>query len=405
MSGLDFQPTAPYHAAFFYPWNKNPSTDGQWAHWEGNGHSPPANWDANYLPDPNPSVFDPASELYSSNDDAIKNWQFQKMAEANIEVAISSWWGINDPTDIAFLNIIKNVMNDPSNPYPNLRWALYYEKESKGDPSVSEIVADLNHIQNSYGNEPGMLKIGGKPVVFVYRAAIDGQGMANRWEQVRNQTNFYINLQVYPGFQGDSNKADSWHQYNPTLRGESHAPYSTFISPGFWKVGESPILERNLDVFKAAISLMVNNSTTWKLIKTWNEWHEGTTIEPGDQVIQTFSGNAVLDTNGKPYKNEYVKVLGDILPALENRTGSLLPTILGDLNNDGKVNIFDASIMTSKWGTSDSQADINGDGVVNGFDLSILLNQWKDVSAISDINGDGITNGFDLSILLANWGS
>lgn len=50
--------------------------------------------------------------------------------------------------------------------------------------------------------------------------------------------------------------------------------------------------------------------------------------------------------------------------------------ILGDINNDGKVNIFDASIMTAKWGTNDLTADINKDGIVNIFDASILTANW-----------------------------
>ncbi len=48
----------------------------------------------------------------------------------------------------------------------------------------------------------------------------------------------------------------------------------------------------------------------------------------------------------------------------------------GDLNNDGFVNIFDLSILLSRWRTADAVADINGDGEVNIFDLSILLSNW-----------------------------
>ena len=46
-----------------------------------------------------------------------------------------------------------------------------------------------------------------------------------------------------------------------------------------------------------------------------------------------------------------------------------------DLNGDGKVNIFDLSILLRNWGRS-GQGDLNGDGKVNIFDLSILLRGW-----------------------------
>jgi hypothetical protein len=51
-------------------------------------------------------------------------------------------------------------------------------------------------------------------------------------------------------------------------------------------------------------------------------------------------------------------------------------TKVGDLNNDGSVNIFDLSILLSKYNTSDATADINNDGIVNVFDLSILLSHY-----------------------------
>jgi hypothetical protein len=50
--------------------------------------------------------------------------------------------------------------------------------------------------------------------------------------------------------------------------------------------------------------------------------------------------------------------------------------LVGDLNNDGTVNVFDLSILLSDWGTNNATADINKDGTVNIFDLSILLSNW-----------------------------
>jgi hypothetical protein len=47
-----------------------------------------------------------------------------------------------------------------------------------------------------------------------------------------------------------------------------------------------------------------------------------------------------------------------------------------DINNDNKVDVFDLSILLSKWNTNDSLSDLNKDGSVNVFDLSILLSKW-----------------------------
>jgi polysaccharide biosynthesis protein PslG len=49
---------------------------------------------------------------------------------------------------------------------------------------------------------------------------------------------------------------------------------------------------------------------------------------------------------------------------------------VGDINRDNVIDIFDLSILLSKWGTTDSNSDLNKNGVVDVFDLSILLSAW-----------------------------
>lgn len=62
------------------------------------------------------------------------------------------------------------------------------------------------------------------------------------------------------------------------------------------------------------------------------------------------------------------------LGALEYGSGST--NKLGDINQDGSVNIFDLSILLSNYSTTAANCDLNNDGVVNIFDLSILLSHY-----------------------------
>lgn len=49
--------------------------------------------------------------------------------------------------------------------------------------------------------------------------------------------------------------------------------------------------------------------------------------------------------------------------------------------------------------------DLNQDGRIDGADLTILLAEWgSESSAFADVNADGVVDGADLTILLANWG-
>ena len=65
--------------------------------------------------------------------------------------------------------------------------------------------------------------------------------------------------------------------------------------------------------------------------------------------------------------------------------------IVGDLNNDGVVNVFDLSILLSHWGTNDATSDINHDGTVNIFDLSSLLSHWGQSSTPTPTSTPSVT--------------
>jgi len=225
------------------------------------------------------------------------------MAEARVEVAISSGWERGHKTDTAFRYITTDVMERGDNPYPNLRWAIYYELESQGDPTVDQLTSDLEYIRAQYTDRSAYLKINGGPVEFVYAEGPDTSGMAERWAEARRRSGFYTVLKVYPGYRNDPNELDSWHQYAPANRIDRQNPYSWAVSPGFWLDGEGVRLSRDLGAFREAVSAMLAADVQWKLIETWNEWGEGTAVEPGEQVIQAKFGQARLDPNGEPFKN------------------------------------------------------------------------------------------------------
>jgi hypothetical protein len=323
-----FQPAAPYYGTFYYGWFKNPAVDGSWGTWNGDANQPPNTWFSHYLPDPNPAAFDPARELYSARDPAAIYWQLQKMAEARIEFAAASWWGPGKVTDNNFALLIRDVMNRADNPYPNLRWTLYYEEESTGDPTVEKIVSDLNYIADNYATQRSYFRIGGKPVIFVYATSGDKEGMVQRWVAARNQakTPFFVVLKIYSGYRGASPQPDGWHQYGPSSRLHQHAPYSAAVSPGFWHDGDAaPTLARDLAAFRSAAQQMVGANTAFKLVTTWNEWGEGTGVEPAEQVrYNAATGREEPNPNGAPFRNAYVDALRDILPPLEAGTGAPL---------------------------------------------------------------------------------
>jgi hypothetical protein len=49
---------------------------------------------------------------------------------------------------------------------------------------------------------------------------------------------------------------------------------------------------------------------------------------------------------------------------------------IGDINNDGKVNIFDFNIFVGDYPSKNIRSDVNKDGVVNIFDFNQLLSNF-----------------------------
>lgn len=64
----------------------------------------------------------------------------------------------------------------------------------------------------------------------------------------------------------------------------------------------------------------------------------------------------------------------------------------------------DQSNVGTSYASTTEPADINNDNTVNVFDLSILLSKWNSIDATSDLNKDGAINVYDLSMLLSKWG-
>jgi len=272
---------------FFYPWYGNPNTSGSWRHWSEGDYSPPNTWSANYLPSYPDSSWNPNVQLYDSRDIQLLRWQDRAMAHTGVDIAIASWWGIGGFEDAALAKAIRMCKS--------VQWCIYYEMEAYGDPTAQNIYDDIRYVVDTYGPTRNYAKIDGKWLVLVYGAA--GEETANRWQQAkaslaRNGYHVYLN--------GDRANGPAWdavHSYNPVVyQGHTdtlpNVDDSAWISPGFWKYGDSPVLERSLSEFASAWDNIIENNASYRfvLIETWNEWHEGTQIEPGQEIIPDPQG-------------------------------------------------------------------------------------------------------------------
>jgi hypothetical protein len=260
-------PSGPLRAAFYYPWFPEA--------WTQQGIFPYTN-------------FHPSAGYYDGSSPAVLAQHIAAMQYGHIDAGIASWWGQGTRTDARIPALLTAAAG------PGFKWGLYYEKESLGDPAVSELQGDLAYIQSHYAADPAYLRINGRPVLFVFADGADGCGMATRW-RAANTLGFYVVLKVFSGYRACADQPDSWHQYGPAVATDSQPGYSFSISPGFWKVGEAPRLVRDTARWQQNVQSMVASGAPLQLITTFNEWGEGTAVESAQEWATASGYGAYLD--------------------------------------------------------------------------------------------------------------
>jgi len=298
--------------AFFYPWYGTPAVDGHWIHWEQNGHSPP---------DDIASAFYPASGPYSDGDAATLDRQMRWMAEAGIGVAIVSWWGPGSLEDARMPAVLRAAAAN------GVRVAFHIEPYAGRSPSSVE--GDIAYIYTRYGSSPAFFRVSRAttfgpsvaPRGVFYVFDVLSAGPLSQWRAVMDDLHggpddaFVLSQRVSTNpitdghFDGvytyDALNADpaSFIAYAPVVA-SAGGLFAPSVGPGFDDrravAGSTRYASRSdgqrYDVFwRDAIA----SGAPWVTVTSFNEWHEGTQIEPAtSKAIAGFTYSDYLGAYG-----------------------------------------------------------------------------------------------------------
>jgi glycoprotein endo-alpha-1,2-mannosidase len=81
---------APTTAIFYYPWFGTPGRDGEYDHWQQNGHSPAEDLASSYYP---------SRGAYSSSDPSVLDGQMSEIERTGVDEIVVSWWGRGTQVD------------------------------------------------------------------------------------------------------------------------------------------------------------------------------------------------------------------------------------------------------------------------------------------------------------------
>ncbi|MCX7993986.1 MAG: hypothetical protein N2651_10005, partial [Fimbriimonadales bacterium] len=252
---------------------------------------------------------------YDSNDPKVIDQHCRWARTAGIDGFISSWWGIGGYEEKPLPRLLDTAQQH------RLTVCLYYETVPQpGDPR--SVLRDLRHILQRYAAHPAYLKVDKRPVLFLYERAL-GQLSLAQWAWVLET----IAKESPPGVCaiGDSlgrsaaRVFDGVHTYNPVLalQGkplsavqptiEAHYRDALQTAGAFGRIACATIIpayddtkirqpgirtERfNGDGYRQQWEAVLKLNPDWVLITSFNEWHEGSEIEPsvehGDRELRT----------------------------------------------------------------------------------------------------------------------
>lgn len=322
-----------YWGTFYYPWYGG--ADDPWPDlyraWGNDGHHPPSTWSSEYIPDNGSGLFDTAN-LYGSRDREVIDRHLVWMGQARFDFAAVSWWGPSSYEDRAFALMLDEASGPPTKA---TRLSILYEREGYSDPPVDRIVSDLAYLRDTYAGSDAFFAIpnGARriPAVFVY--GVDNAETVLRWAQARailygmNKPVFVVlgvpwSYAAY-AFRPYASLVDGWFVYGAGRRVALVPGFSASASPGRAQIpelGNWPLFNRDPQEFSTAVRTLARLSAAqakFLLVPTFNEWREGTQIEPGIPIHHNDSG--AFSQAGPSYGTLDLDIVGS--------RGALLPLL------------------------------------------------------------------------------
>jgi glycoprotein endo-alpha-1,2-mannosidase len=274
----------PEVSVFYYPWYGTPAKDGGWVHWT---KPETTSFASNYFP---------ARGLYSSSDARVVQAQMREIAAVGIQEIVSSWWGWGSPEDLRLPLVVRSARR------AGLSVAAHLEPYP--GRNVLSIQSDLEHLRTL-----------GIKRFFVYRPFEIPDA---DWHALRESVPG-VQLFAETGLVGHAAAAhfDGLYTYDILRFGggnfarlckQAHKARLLClpsVGPGYVAsraTGDKRIKSRRDgrtydSMWKAAIKAEPDGVT----ITSYNEWHEGTQIEPARATPPTSAAKLSVESYDGAY--------------------------------------------------------------------------------------------------------
>lgn len=443
------QASAKQIIAHYMPWYQSKPISGFWGwHWHMNHFSPPDTLASHYRPWLGP---------YDSKDPHLLATQALLLKFAGIDGVIIDWYGIVDFWDYGRIRDATNALI-PFLKKANRTFSICYEDQTiknmlnngyfpDRQAAVAHGVEVMQWLQTNYFSDPAYLKIDGRPVLLCFGPQFF---TASEWTTLFAGLNpkphfFPLQYHVLPesvrtgefgwpepayGTSGVIPRLDAfysraassgWNTFIPAAFPRFHDIYQEAgVGPSYGYIdAQGNYGTYGTSTYSYTLERALQSQAEILQIVTWNDYGEGTIIEPTQEdgyqfleITQTLRKQYLdpdlpyrpsdlrlpvrLYTLRQAYRTNPVKLnqlnlvedclFSDQLTEAEQLMNQIDCDIVipGDVNSDCRVNLLDFSLQTSAWLSTPGQAHWNpifdisnpADERIDLGDLLVIAEHW-----------------------------
>lgn len=286
--------------AHLMPWFETPKTNGgSWGiHWRMNTRNPDiidANGQRQIA-----SLFYPLIGPYASGDSTVIEYQLLLMKLSGIDGVFIDWPGIQNSYDYPML--VRNTEKIVSMlDRVGLQFAIVYEDQNLNNTGVTDKIGtaqnDMRYLQNNFFTKSTYEKVEGKPLLLVFgpQAIKTEAGWTSIFSVLPTRPSFFT-LWFDSNMAGVNARGEfAWipqdhlttlnnfynNGYGGLKFGSAYPGFKSFYAQGGWN-GPTWIIEHNgTATFNQTLDLALGQpSLPYIQLPTWNDYGEGTMIEP-----------------------------------------------------------------------------------------------------------------------------
>lgn len=283
-------------------------------------------------------------QLYRSSDVATIERHVDQAQAAGIDALVQSWYGpqeTDNQTETNFRTLLDVAANK------GFRAALAFETNGPFFPDQVSVVGALHYLLSVHAQHPAYLRYQGRPVIFFWRQQ---RFSVDAWNAIRKEvdpdhSSIWIaegtDLSYQRVFDGHYLYSIAWSSdVARTLQdwGQRVRRYAddygvrrfwvATVMPGYddtrsGRATAFAVHRRNGDYYRAAWSAAIASRPDWVVITSFNEWVEGTMIEPSVRY-----GDLYLNLTrelGAQFKGSSVSEASSLVPGMVTRETSVPP--------------------------------------------------------------------------------